>query len=154
MEERTIYNYQLSKCHRCAKVPSNDCNCTAHARQREAPKASHAQEATNASISSSASPCAKSCKPLPPISTWWDRCLCTGQSWSEWPARSHLFKRRTHSESVSDPRPMAFLQDKLFPRSQCCPQMAPQPLWPAAGTMGAIWKGPQGIDRDCLARLG
>ena len=31
--------------------------------------------------------------------------------------------------------------------------MAPQPLWPAAGTIGAIWNGPQGMDRDCLTRL-
>ena len=31
--------------------------------------------------------------------------------------------------------------------------IAPQPVWPEAGMIGAIWKGPHGMARDCFCRL-
>ena len=116
-------------------------------------RASHVHAATIASISASDIPSANSCSPLLPSSTWCDRCLWMGQPLSEQPARSHLFRRKMHSESLRAPRLTAFLQESVFPRSQCWPHMAPQPLWPDAGTIGANWNGPHGIARACFCRL-
>ena len=50
---------------------------------------------------------------------------------------------------------IAFLQVVLLPSwSLCSPQIAPQPLWPLAGTMGASWNGPQGKARASFRRGG